>query len=329
MDKARLMKLAGIDPKANVVSELRSAREQLNEAHTTLIRQLEDNAQLDEGLFDSLKAALTTAGQLTVVGAREAAKKAKALTEPIKQMYLDNKARGELTKLTQDIAKVIASFADVETKAPTVISRDKEVADEIKLFKSLLQRTLDTLTARLSVQNEGLLDPAIKNIMLEHGYIEEKPLLESKAMDELIAQVRETDEFKALVKKYPLVSTKRELGNGTLVFNTGVAGLDFQGEPLPKSAYLLKAYADGQIRAMMKNGGSLGRDVHYRLGKKIVSKDGTMLPIYRAMLKEILERADKKVANAEQERQAQVKRYIAYLKGEFGDGAYIENEWIA
>ena len=187
----RMLVLAGMNPKRVLISELKAARHELNNAHDQLIRQIETGAQIDEGLFSALKAAV-------------------------------EKAR----KPAED-------------------------------------------------------------------------LLEAKLDDAVLQQVKDSQEFKDLTAEFKLVSTKRELNNGTLVFDIGVPGVNFRGEEMKGTKYLLKAYADGQLRGVLKGSteadGSEAR--HYRIGKKFVSQAGDQVMLYRAMLKDILARGKKKVAN--------------------------------
>ena len=202
-----------------------------------------------------------------------------------------------------------------------MLSRDKEVATEIKLFKDLLQKTLDSLAARLQVQQEDLEDEDIADMMVEHGYLvvdSAEDLLQEKLSNEVLDQVKDAQEFKDLIETFKLVSTKRELNNGTLVFDTGVPGINFRGEAIPKTSYLLKAYADGQVRGVLKNGGQFGEDAHYRLGKKFISKAGDQVVLYRAMLKDILGRAKKKVTNQEKAIASQKNAYKEYVQRTYG-----------
>jgi myosin heavy subunit len=319
----RMLKIAGVNPKRVLINELKAARDELNNAHDQLIHQIEAGVQIDEGLFSALKTALQTASQVGTTSAKAAVEKARKLAEPVKQMYLDNKARDELKSMTKALGDVVNTFQKVEDDSKTILSRDKEVASEIKLFKDLLLKTIESLAARLQVQNEGLQDEDIRDLMIEHGYLADdsaEDLLEAKLDNAVLQQVKDSQEFKDLTAKFKLVSTKRELNNGTLVFDIGVPGISFQGEEIKGSTYLLKAYADGQIRAMLK--GSIlpygGDDRHYRIGKKFVSQTGDQVVLYRAMLKDILERGRKKVANHPKALAAQKEAYKEIIKRNYG-----------
>jgi hypothetical protein len=305
-DINRILALAGMSPKKDLLKELKTARDELTSAHNQVIKQVEAGVQLDEGLFASLKAALATATQVGASGAKAAADKARKLAEPIKQLYLDNKAREELKVLTHTLADVISAFEKAETKATTILKRDAEVASEVKLFKDLLQKTLESFAARLQIQVEGLEDDDIRDLMIEQGFLLDllsaEELVEAKVGDEVLQQVKDSQEFKDLTAEFKFVSTKRNLNNGTLVFDIGLPQIDVTGEPIKSTSYLLKAYADGQVRAQIKGNQKTydGIDIapsHYRVGKKFVSTTDDQVVLYRAMLKDILVRAKKKVAN--------------------------------
>jgi myosin heavy subunit len=323
----RMLMLAGMNPKRVLISELKAARDELNNAHDQLIRQIETGAQIDEGLFSALKAALQTAGQVGTASAKAAVEKARKLAEPVKQMYLDNKARDELKSMTKALGDVVNTFQKIEDDSKTILSRDKEVAAEIKLFKDLLLKTIETLAARLQVQNEGLQDEDIRDLMIEHGYLVDdsaEDLLEAKLDNAVLQQVKDSQEFKDLTAEFKLVSTKRELDNGTLVFDIGVPGINFKGEEIKGTKFVLKAYADGQLRGQLRGvlkdyAVSDGRDGrHFRIGKKFVSQTGDQVVLYRAMLKDILARGKKKVANQPKVIAAQKEAYKEYINRYYG-----------
>jgi hypothetical protein len=238
-------------------------------------------------------------------------------------MYLDNKARDELKSMTKALGDVVNTFQKVEDNSKTILSRDKEVAAEIKLFKDLLLKTIESLAARLQVQNEGLQDEDIRDLMIEHGYLVDdsaEDLLEAKLDDAVLQQVKDSQEFKDLTAEFKLVSTKRELNNGTFVFDIGVPGVNFRGEEMKGTKYLLKAYADGQLRGVLKGsteaGGGDAR--HYHIGKKFVSQTGDQVVLYRAMLKDIFARGKKKVANQTKVIAAQKEAFKEYLNRYYG-----------
>ena len=319
----RMLTLAGMNPKKVLVTELKTARDALTEAHDVMIAQIEAGAQIDEGLFGALKAALQTAAQVGAKGAKVAVEKAKKLAEPVKELYLDNKARIELKAMTKSIATVIASFEKIEGESKTILARDRDLYSEIALFKDLLKRTLDSMAARLQVQQEGMEDADIRDLMIEHGYLVDESaeeLLEAKLADDVLQAVKDSQEFKDLVETFKLVSTKREQNNGTFVFDTGVPGINFRGEVMPKTSYLLKAYADGQVRAVLKGATEMGGGDarHYRLGKKFVSKAGDQVVLYRAMLKDILARGKKKAAGQEKAIATQKEAFKEYVERYYG-----------
>jgi hypothetical protein len=294
----RLQKLAGVDPKRELIEALKKERDEISVAHDILIEQIRTGAQIDEGLFSTLKAAMNTAIQVSTKAASSVVDKAKALAAPIKQLYLDNKAKEELIDLTKGIGGIITSFDKIESDAHTILSRDTEVQKEIQLFKDLLQKTFETLTARLNPQqSESLEDPRIKDMMIEHGYLEidsVKLIMEAAESDDVIAQVLTSKEYQDAASKFKVVSTKRELAKGVISFDVGVK--PFDGLNDPKSKTVLKAFPDGQLKGVVT---SNGEQHTYLLGLKIISsrKDQTIL--YRAMIKEIVRRGEDLKSNHE------------------------------
>lgn len=150
-DLTRLRALSGIQKQTSVVEQLKSDREQTIAAYDKLISDAEQNVQLDEGLFTSLKATLATLGHLTGASAQKLAVAAKKVGADVKEIYLNNKAKAELEQLIKSIKKVISDFETIEKDASTIIKRDPEVAKEMQLFATLINKLLDTLSVRMSV----------------------------------------------------------------------------------------------------------------------------------------------------------------------------------
>lgn len=310
----RLQKLAGVDPKRDLIEALKQERDKISAAHDVLIEQVRTGAQIDEGLFSTLKAAMNTAIQASTKAASSVVDKAKQLAAPIKQLYLDNKAKEELIELTKGIGGIITAFDKIESNAHTILSRDTEVQKEIQLFKDLLQKTFETLTARLNPQqSESLEDPRIKDMMVEHGYLEIdslKLIMEAGESDDVIAQVLASKEYQDASSKFKVVSTKRELAKGVISFDIGVK--PYGSDQDPKAKTVLKASPDGQIRGVVTLNGE--QATYYLLGDKIVStrKDQTIL--YRAMIKEIVRRGSELKANHE----ARMKEIESVLSKQLG-----------
>ena len=123
---------------------------------------------------------------------------------------------------------------------------------------------------------------------------------------EIYNKIKDTPEFKKASKVMKFVSTARQIKNGTLVFNTGIHGISGIGKENPNEVYLLKIYADGQIRAEMK--GSVRS--HYKLGKPLVLRVGdTQLDLYKAMLDSVIKHFEKKSARYEKDKELQADRY--------------------
>lgn len=105
------------------------------------------------------------------------------------------------------------------------------------------------------------------------------------------------DNFKALCKspemkrvagKMKLISTLRELSNGTLVFDTGITSGDYSFD---KKTYLYKIYSTGQIRG--ESYSPYDRRDHYKIGEPITG--ATELDMYKNALIEISKKYDRKV----------------------------------
>lgn len=147
----RIRELAGLSTTDMVVAELEASRISINEAHNAAIKQAKAGLRIDEGLFSTLVAALSTAGQASLLGTKAIVDKAKKLAEPIKQLYLDNKAKAELKELVHKTEEVAKNFEEMEKEASTIIKRDKDIATSIGAFKAALQDFIGKLTPRGAV----------------------------------------------------------------------------------------------------------------------------------------------------------------------------------
>src|ERR1035437_9385453 len=155
MDTLRLQQLSGLHPQRAILEQLKADREKVIAAYDQLINDTQQGKQLDEGLFTNLKATLATLGHLTGAGIRKVSDAAKKIGADIKEVYLDNKAKVELELLVKNIKKVITDFEGIEKDAATIIKRDPEVAKEMELFSTLLNKLLNTLSVRLEVSKNG------------------------------------------------------------------------------------------------------------------------------------------------------------------------------
>lgn len=100
-------------------------------------------------------------------------------------------------------------------------------------------------------------------------------------------------EMKRVASKMKLISTLRELSNGTLVFDTGITVLHQNYGQRYRKTYLYKIYSTGQIRGEAYN--SAERRDHYKIGAPIIG--ATELDMYKNALIEISKKYDRKVKN--------------------------------
>lgn len=148
-DFNRIKALAGLNPKHDLIEALKASRAEMNAAHDKLIKQLEDGMQLDEGLFNALKAAIKTVGNVGKDGVDALGNKVKALASKYSELYQDHKAQEELKDLTKGLKAVIDSFDKLEKSVPTILSRDDEVKKLVEIFKRALIAIISALESRL------------------------------------------------------------------------------------------------------------------------------------------------------------------------------------
>lgn len=151
MELQRIIHLSGMHPNSLRLQELKADRQKVLEAYDKLINDAEQNRQLDEGLFTSLKAMLATVGAAGAAGAKKVAEKVKNLSDKVKELYLDEKAKIELGVLIKNMKKAIADFETIEKDASTIVARDEEVNKAMETFKKLFSATIDMLGARQAV----------------------------------------------------------------------------------------------------------------------------------------------------------------------------------
>lgn len=144
----------------SIVEQLKADREQTIAAYDLLITSAEQSQQIDEGLFTNLKATLATLGHLTGASAKKVADIAKKVTADVKEVYVSNKAKAELEQLVKSVKKVIADFEVIEKDSSTIIKRDPEVAKEMELFATLLNKLLGTLSVRMAMSTGANQTPA-------------------------------------------------------------------------------------------------------------------------------------------------------------------------
>lgn len=145
---SRMQTLAGLSATDTVIAELKASKKSLDDAHDLAIKQAAAGNRIDEGLWKAMLAGLATAGQATLMGTKAVAAKAAKLAEPIKQLYLDNKAKLELKALLSGATDASKAFEEMESEAPTLLKRDADVKTAMEAFKSAMQSFIGTLTVR-------------------------------------------------------------------------------------------------------------------------------------------------------------------------------------
>jgi predicted transcriptional regulator len=112
----------------------------------------------------------------------------------------------------------------------------------------------------------------------------------SEAESEIVKTIKNTAEFKKAAKLMKFISTPKELQNGTLVFDTAIP----QPGRFADTSYVLKIYADGQVREQVKNGKTYfgSPSSHYRIGKPQTHADPIIR--YRDALNDIIAYYNKK-----------------------------------
>lgn len=144
----RIKTLAGLSDTDAVVAELKSSQTIINEAHNAAIRQAKAGKRIDESLFATLITALSVAGQASVAGTKAIASRAASFVESLKQLYTDGAARAELKELVNQTEALAEGFEILESEAPTVLKRDKELATSVGAFKAAMQDFIGKLTVR-------------------------------------------------------------------------------------------------------------------------------------------------------------------------------------
>lgn len=311
MSMNRIMTLAGKNPRQELLDKLTADRARVDESYSNTISRVKNGQQIDEGIFAALKNAFGTAAELGKMGADKVKEKASKLAASVKEVYKTAKARAELKNLVAGLKKIIGEFEELSTESPTIIKADAEVKKELDLFKDVFANTIATLSSRMAVQ-EGIEnnEAAIKYMLVELGVIDEPAVSLTEASEsEELRKIFAMSSFKEAEKRMKFVSSRTQLNNGTLVFDTGMNGITWKGEEDPKSTYLLKIYADGQVRAELKGGKNYAgiTGSHYRLGKPISGK--TSIEMYDKALADIVKRYEKKKARYGKEKDIIAKRH--------------------
>jgi hypothetical protein len=149
MNIDRIKALAGMPANYELIEELKQQRKDIVFILDQMIIDAEKGKQIDEGLFTSLKAALSTAAAPVGAAAKKVATKAKELKANVIELYKDKKAIEELKVLSKNLLDMIKSFDKVESDSATILEKDAEIAKEVELFKTLLTKTSDSISRRL------------------------------------------------------------------------------------------------------------------------------------------------------------------------------------
>lgn len=323
----RMLALSGKNKEQNLINQLKIEKHAIIESYDRTIEHLKNNNQIDEGIFTALKNAFGTANNLRKAGVQGVKNKISTLAGNVKAIYKSARAKAELKTLIDGLEDAILSFENLTKQTNTIISSDPEIRQELEIFKKTFEAMIISLTARQAVaENIETDDSAIKNMLVEMGVIVEDQLtlLEAeKVSPELIKDVMITAAFEEAAKRMKFISTATQLKNGTLVFDTGLNGIKNDGSEDPNSSYLLKIYADGQIRGELKgiklarvnDGWTQGKPFnssHYRLGKPITGKNEAEM--YKNALIDVVKRYEKKKARYGKEKQIIADRFAEFNK---------------
>lgn len=155
MDTQRLKELSGMHPQYKRLQELRADRQAMIAAYDQLIRDVEQGQQLDEGLFDTLRATLATVGQLGAKGAKAAIDKTKQISkevaDKVKSIYVDEKSKIELENMIKNMKVIGEQLMKMGKDSGTIIKKDPEVLKAMETFDNLFKTTVGILESRLAL----------------------------------------------------------------------------------------------------------------------------------------------------------------------------------
>lgn len=144
----RMLTLAGFNPQRDTVQALEESKRILVEAHDRAIEQAKNGLPLDEGLFTGLRAAVAAAASVSGKVAKSVARKAAELSDNVRKIYQDEKAKLELKELLKGMGALATSFEALEKKAPTLLKKDERVREIVKVFRDAMDTMLRELQAR-------------------------------------------------------------------------------------------------------------------------------------------------------------------------------------
>ena len=153
IDVYRLRELSGMHPQHKMLAELQADKAATMALYDQLIIEAQQNVAINEGLFTALKATLANVGQLGAAGAKS--KETKPVDEAIKRVYKNPKIVEELDLLIKNVKAAITTFETIEKDAAEIIKSDPEIAKEMKLFNTLFEKLLETLSSRLVIAKGG------------------------------------------------------------------------------------------------------------------------------------------------------------------------------
>ena len=155
MDAQRLKELSGMHPNYQQLKALREDRQKMIDAYDEIIREVEKGQQLDEGLFDTLRASVATLGQMGAKGAKAVIDKTKQLSkeaaDKIKTIYTDEKAKIELENMIKNMKSLGDVLYKMAKDSDNILKKDPEVKKVMMTFDNLFQVTVKELQTRLAL----------------------------------------------------------------------------------------------------------------------------------------------------------------------------------
>lgn len=172
MNYDRIKELSGQNPKQAKIDEMKADLKALSESYEAAIAAVESGRRIDEGFFNSLKAAFQTAAQLGKSGASAVKDKVKKVTAPVAAIYRDKKAQAELKSLFDQLKGIIDRFDEISNSAPTIFKNDKQVAVEMDYFRKVMLKMIQTLSSRLAIKEGATEIDQIMAVLKEEGILD-------------------------------------------------------------------------------------------------------------------------------------------------------------
>ena len=175
LSQSRLRELAGFNAQQDQINNLKESRIQLLAAHDLAIAQAEKGLQIDEGFFTGMAAAFNTALSGTKMASKAVVKKAAALSDKVKTIYMDEKAKIELKNLVKGVKGIAGTFEKLEKEISTLLSKDQRIAEIVKVFADALNTLEYELVARMIPEK---IDPTLGEDAIK------------KLVDDLLSEVK-------------------------------------------------------------------------------------------------------------------------------------------